>query len=108
MQSSRWLLAANVNILHSQTRPLLFFFGGPTTEHLAPDQRFTYIENDQLPGDDSAALNDEHRVTIGVEPELVFDGFFVGIHDQFITAKCCDHDQQTGFRHVEVSDHGIR
>jgi hypothetical protein len=45
-------------------------------------------KNDQL----KSKSDDQHSVTIGVKSVFVFDCFFIGIHDQFISAKCTNHN----------------
>ena len=92
VQSSNSLFAANVNILHSQTRALPFFFKVLILKHLAPNQSIMYNENEN--GRLRAESDDEHCVPVGVEAEFVLDRFLIGIHDQLIPAKCTNHDQQ--------------
>ena len=49
-------------------------------------------------------LDYQHRISIAEETIFVFDGFFIRFHCQVVTGKSTNHDQQTGFRQVQIGN----
>ena len=52
-------------------------------------------------------LKDQHGIAVTVETILVLDRFFISLHRQIVSGKGAGHDQQAGFRKMQIGNQRI-